>query len=107
MQNISPLEKHHDRIFHLGKCLGEIDLIGVLLALALQFYFFLSRVSENSGQVFGKDLGVEVLIDGEGRFAGPVLDLYAEFHHFVVFFDWPALMVEVFEVGIGVAFDVQ
>ena len=63
--------------------------------------------SQEGGEVFGKDFGMKILIDGEDGLAAPVFDFEARFESFVVFFDGPALMVEFFEEGVGEGLGVE
>ena len=69
--------------------IGEVGLIARRLVL---WQVFLDGEGEGGGEIGGNNLGVEVLTDGFGEFAGELLDQQAVLQGFEGFFDIPLKM---------------
>jgi len=48
-------------------------------------------------QVFGENLGMKILIHGQGRFSGKVFQLEPAFHNLVILFNRPSLVIQIIE----------
>ena len=79
--------------------MSPVDVILERSFFCFLHYNGLRSAREPGDQVADKNFGIKVLKDGGDRFTGPVLKLQAAFELFVLFFDRPALVVELLEVG--------
>ena len=84
----------------------DIYLNAYLFRMTFLFHHRLSRLCQDGSQIFGKHLGVEILIDGQDGFSAPVFDFGTRFHRFVIFFHRPTVVIQFFENRIWITLGV-
>lgn len=90
-----------------GDGLGEIDLV-IMLSHRKRFCKgIVYGQGEEGDEIFHQDLGMEVLIDGQGGFAGEIFQIDPAFDGLIIFFHGPAEVVQIGEHRQGVCVGIR